>query len=957
MTDRLDTILAFGPFKLAPLKKTLSENDVPLRVGSRALDILVLLVEQSGQVVTKDEILKEVWPGAVVEEANLRVNIAALRKTLGDGLDGRHYIVNMPGKGYCFTAPVTRLREAGSIEPHRLPTASASNLPPHITRIIGRDQVVTTIADLFQYHRFVTIVGPGGMGKTTVALAIAPKLAGRYEDGVRFVDLAPLADPRLVSTAFASALGLSITSDNPLPGVIAYLSGKSMLIVLDNCEHVIAAAALLAEDVLKGAPKVGILATSREALRAEGEWVHRLAPMESPKSGPGMTADIALKSPAVQLFVERAAAVSDSFELSDENAPIVADLCRQLDGLPLAIELAAARVNLFGVHALAARLDDRMLLLTDGRRTALPRHQALQATLDWSYDLLTQTEQAVLRSVSIFKATFGMESAIAVGTSDGIAKNMVMDGIASLAEKSLLQVDVSGPAVRCRLLDSTRAYAFGKLRDSGDLAVISSRHAERVVELLTQAEGNWDDMSTPDWVALYGPMIDDIRAALHWSLSPEGNAQLVVELTTAAVPLWMHLSLLNECRETVATALEKADQTLWRSRENTQRHMKLLTALGVSMIYTKGPGPQIEDALNMAFALATSLQDTDYQLRAVWGLFVATFNEGKFSSAVMRAEIFRKVAANSANPSDIKAGDRLLGFALHMLGRQAEAREYVEGMLTNYRVPTRRSDLVRFQYDQRVAARVPLSAILFLQGYPDQAMENARLAVEEARSIDHALSLGYALGTAACPTALLVGDLAAAERFVLLLADHSAAHGLGPWSAWGRYFQSILAARRGQSAAGIQGVAAALAELRNSGFVLRFPYLLSEYADLLGKAGRANEGLIVIGEAQSRCERGIEIWCLPEVLRIKGELLLAQAPHSRSAADQLFRNALELARCHGMRAWELRTAISLARLRQASGNREDGYSLLSEIYADFTEGFESPDLIQARELLRTLSVE
>jgi predicted ATPase len=381
--------------------------------------------------------------------------------------------------------------------------------------------------------------------------------------------------------------------------------------------------------------------------------------------------------------------------------------------------------------------------------------------------------------------------------------------------------------------------------------------------------------------------------------------------------------------------------------------MRLLAASGLSMIYTKGPGPQIEEALNMAFALATSLGDTDYQLRAVWGLFVATFNEGNFSTALGRAEIFRRVAATSSNPNDLKAGNRLLGFALHMLGRQSEAREYVEGMLRSYVVPTRRSDHVRFQYDQRVAARVPLSAILFLQGYSDQAMENATRAVEEAQSINHALSLGYALSTTACPTALLTGDLTTAERYVSMLTGHCAAHGLGPWRAWGRYFEGLLAARRGQFASGIQGMAAALDELKTTGFGLRYTFLLAEYADLLGKAGRANDGLTVIDEALSRCERGQEGWCLPEILRIKGELLLqAEAANSSELAEELFRSSLEKARAHRMRAWELRTAISLAKLSLTQKGEADALTLLSSIYSEFAEGFDSSDLVQARDLLK-----
>ena len=323
----------------------------------------------------------------------------------------------------------------------------------------------------------MTIIGPGGIGKTTVALATARSVGSRYQHGVRFVDLAPLGDAQLVASAFASALGLSIASDAPLPGLIAYLQDKCMLILLDNCEHVISAAAALAEAVLRGAPKVHVIATSREALRADGEWIHYLAPMDVPESARGITATHALSYPAVQLFVERAVASSDTFGLSDKNASEVADLCRRLDGLPLAIELAAARVKLFGVQVLAARLDDRLLLLSEGRRTALPRHQTLYATLDWSYGLLTADEQAVLRSVSVFKAAFSVESALAVVAVAGLGDDAIMNGLESLSDKSLLKFETTGLTIKCRLLDSTRAFAYGKLREAGELHVLSRSHA------------------------------------------------------------------------------------------------------------------------------------------------------------------------------------------------------------------------------------------------------------------------------------------------------------------------------------------------------------------------------------------------------------------------------------------------------------------------------------------------
>ena len=431
---------------------------------------------------------------------------------------------------------------------------------------------------------------------------------------------------------------------------------------------------------------------------------------------------------------------------------------------------------------------------------------------------------------------------------------------------------------------------------------------------------------------------------------------MAATLTAAAVPLWMHLSLTNECAEAVAKVIARSGELALDEAEDKYRQMKLLNALGLSMLYTKGPGPQIEEALEGARLLAKELGDVDYQLRSLWGIFVAAFNEGNYPAAKRRAELFREVAKESRNPHDLKAGDRLLGFALHLLGHQSEARFYIEGMLKTYVVPTRRSDFVRFQYDQRVAARVPLSSILWVQGYADQAMDNATGAVEEAQSINHAISLGYALSTAACPTAFFVGELAVAERFVAMLADHSAAYGLGPWSAWGRYFKSLLAARRGQLDAGLQGIGAALNELRRTGFVLRFTAYLAEYAGLLGAAGRMESGLGVIEEALARCRREEEGWCFAELLRVKGELLLRQAaPTAPAEAEALFCASIDHSVRYGMPAWELRTATSLAKLRMAQGRAAEGQDLLAAVYSRFTEGFASFDLTQARVVLQGVS--
>jgi DNA-binding winged helix-turn-helix (wHTH) protein len=372
-----DHAISFGPFRLVPSQQLLLEDDKPVRLGSRALDILIALAERPSEVVSKEELIARVWPGTFVEEGNLRVHIAALRRALGDGQAGKRYVVNVPGRGYRFVAPVALSAEQRSQAPPPSTPTRAHDLPASSTRMLGRADTVNSLISQLTQRRFITLVGPGGIGKTTVALAVADGSAGSYHGGVRFIDLAPLSDPLLVPSALAFVLGLGIRSDNPIPGLVAFLRDKEMLLVLDGCEHVIDAAASLAEQLFRGAPGVRILATSREPMRAEGERVLRLSPLGVPAASGGLTAAQAMTYPAIQLFVERATESLDTFELTEADAPVIVDICRRLDGIALAIELAAGRVDAFGVRGLAALLDDRFRILTRGRRTALPRHQTL----------------------------------------------------------------------------------------------------------------------------------------------------------------------------------------------------------------------------------------------------------------------------------------------------------------------------------------------------------------------------------------------------------------------------------------------------------------------------------------------------------------------------------------------------------------------------------------------------
>ena len=515
--------ISFGPFRLFPGQRLLLEGEKQIRLGSRALEILVALVERAGELVTKDELIARVWPNTVVVEDNLTVHVAALRRALGDGTGGKRYLVTVPGRGYCFVARVTR-QHAAAARHQASPIKQSHNLPMSLTRLIGRADVVSHLGQQLRYRRLLTIVGTGGIGKTSVALAVAAQQIANFESGVWLVDLVAIGGGDLVPTALAAVLGLEICLNNPLPGLIAALRDRRMLIVLDNCEHVIDSAAHFAVAMLRGAPGVHILATSREPLRVEGEHLHRLLPLESP-SVPASECPAGLSAfPAVQLFVERATASFDGFEFDDSDMLAATNICQKLDGVPLAIEFAAARVGALGVGGLASRLEDRLRFLTKGRRTAVARHQTMRATLDWSYGLLSEIEQKVLRRLAVFPGGFTLRAAGAVVADPDDVESDIAVQVLELAAKSLVTADVRAAEPRFRLFETTRAYALSKLAESGERDKVTRRHAEYYRTLL-EAPGRALSPGN-DWPNAFAAETDNCRAALAWAFCPEGDASV-----------------------------------------------------------------------------------------------------------------------------------------------------------------------------------------------------------------------------------------------------------------------------------------------------------------------------------------------------------------------------------------------------------------------------------------------
>ena len=408
--------LCFGRFRLDLAQRQLLLDKRPLQLGDRALQVLCVLARAKGALVSKDELMARVWAGLVVEENNLHVQISTLRRALDPDGIGESWVVTVPGRGYRLLG-VESTGAPTDMPPVEPAPGYLSNLPQPAHALIGRERDVAEIEALLSEHRLVTLIGAAGIGKTSLSLQVAADLLACFPDGVWFVELAPLDHAEQVSEKVAAVFGLPMHGERPPTlAIAAFLRPRRALLILDNCEHLIEAAAKLADTLLKTCPDVVLLATSREALSLTGEHAYPVPLLDVPPRSTNLTAAQAMRHSAVQLFVERAASALGRFSLADETAPIVAEICSRLDGIPLAIELAAPRLKVLTPGALQARLNDQLHLLTAGSRLAVPRQQTLRAAIEWSYALLSEAEQAMLCRLGVFAGSFTLEAVAAVAT-------------------------------------------------------------------------------------------------------------------------------------------------------------------------------------------------------------------------------------------------------------------------------------------------------------------------------------------------------------------------------------------------------------------------------------------------------------------------------------------------------------------------------------------------------------
>jgi len=940
-------LISFGPFSLVAGERFLTKEGAPVELGARTFDILIALVSRPNEIVSKRDLLARVWPDVIVEEGSLRFHIAALRKALGDGEHGARYIATVAGRGYCFVAPLARSGDRGRESAEVVPRFPYANLPSRLIRMVGRVNDVPKLAAQLTSERLVTIVGAGGVGKTTVAVAVAHEVTEAFAGAVLFVDLGMLSDPKLAATAVASMLGLSIQSDDATPTLIAYLRDRRFLLVLDTCEHLIEAVAALASHILQAAPGVHILATSREALRVEGEHIYKLDPLACPPDDPMLTAAVAHTFPATQLFVERAAASGAHFDSSDAEAAIMASICRKLDGVPLAIELAAGRVEAHGLQQTAELLDQRLTLLWPGQRTAPPRQKTLQATLNWSYGLLSPLERAVLRRLAVFVGHFTIEAALAIAVSGPIDAAVVFGAIDSLVAKSMVATRPIGAMMRYRLLDTTRAYALQTRVDDLDVADLAARHATYYRRWLEQTGIEWPTLSTGVQRAPHFAGLNNVRAALEWCFGVDGNVAIGVGLAAAAAPVFLAMSLLTECHRWSQRAILALGDTTRGGIEE----MHLQSGLGMSLMFTRGHTEVARAAFARGLEIAEQRGDLRDQMLLFGPLHMFHFRIGDFRGSLQYAERSAAVARTGEDPAAVALAHCLTGMTLHCMGNLNAARAELEATL-RHAPGAQRTQTIYLGFDYYIWAGIALARTLWMQGYPTQAVERLRQTVSDAERLDHPVTLTLVLHWAAA-LFLWTGDLLSAEKHLDWFISRAETHSMGPYLAVGVGIKGELAIRRGDAKRGVEEIQACLDKLHAARYELITTSLNIALVRGLTAMGRFAEGITLIDETVRLVETNGDLAFMPESLRVKGRLLLSMPNPDQDGAQSCLVESLELSRRQGARGWELRAAIDSAVLLDAQGRRERARALLRPVFDQFVEGYETADLKAAERLLST----
>ncbi|MBP0610431.1 MULTISPECIES: ATP-binding protein [Burkholderia] len=952
-------------------QRDIRQHGASLRIGARALDILEVLHRASGSVVSKDDIMDAVWPGLIVEENRLQVHVATLRKALGASRD---LIKTVPGRGYLLVAsassgpdlvpvvdaPAVAAAPAVVASPDTpdVPDAPASSL---LAPLVGRDAELAQIVDMLERTPVVTLVGAGGIGKTSLAVRVAHGVRSRSRERVLFVELARASTRDDMLIALAAELGLDTPGVPAIDRIGDAFATSRCLLVLDNAEHIVDLVASLVETLTSSAGSLRVLVTSREPLHISAEAVLRMSPLAVPDGN--ASADEIVRCSAVELFLERVRAAAPDCTVDEAGVRLIGDICRRLDGLPLAIELAAARVATLGLAVVASRLDDRLNLLTGGLRSALPRHQTLRATFDWSYVLLDRPARALFRRMGCFIGPFSFDAAYAVATEPGTSAADMIAVLGELVAKSLVTVEFHGAYARYRLTESTRAYALEKLHNEGEFERIVARHAAyererapvRLVAPVTPVTPADVPPADARALAVDEPMDEPMDEAVD-EPADAAEAAAVPEPDRLARAL-LEPSRMRACTARAREVLDELD-TGAADPVDAAREMRLRAACASALLHTDGDALAAAAMWDRTLGLAAHIGDDAFDARALVGLWNTMLTLSDIHESLRYATRFERAAERRGDRSQRLLANTMVATSLHYFGEHAQARERLEAATAELAdVGESPCAQAALGVDMATLGRTMLIRLLWMQGEPEHAMRVAAQAVEHARRGPSPLALCIVLGAAAVPIALRYGDHDISSDYLATLRATADAHGFDIWRSHAECLTGQFDVQAGHPGAGLARLEPALRRVEASGFRRVLAPLTVAYAEGLVRTGRADEACTRLDATLARCRAHGEHLFVPELLRVRGVAMLEQA---RTVGADLavayeadghrhLQMAIQTASAQGAAMWALRGSLDLADHLIERGHTAQASALVAGVARHFDPHSRAHDV---RRLLR-----
>jgi predicted ATPase/DNA-binding winged helix-turn-helix (wHTH) protein len=918
----------------------------PVKLGGRALDILHLLVMRAGEEVSKNDLIEFAWPNVFVDERNLKVHISSLRRVLEDTLAQATYIATVVGHGYQFVGRV----QAEHVD---IADFASDDQPvvcslPALSPLIGRQRDVEAVARALDFTSLVTLVGPGGVGKTRLAIAIAHARHNKFPDGVHFLDLSATDDPALVPHLVATGLGIRGGPEDLISALTKHLRARRVLIVLDNCEHVLHAAATIAARFIEAKTGSCLLATSREPLGVSSENVQRVEPLAFPPMVGVRSASEALAYSSVELFAMRALEAAD-YRLVDRDAQVVARLCEALDGLPLAIEIAAAKLDQFSPAELLDSVGRRLIELRSDDEAMHSRHRTLWATLDWSYQLLSSEEATIFRLLSVFTGSFEWSDVTGMARLVQYDPYQTTVALGGLVAKSLLTAEIDGEQIRYRLLETVRCYAAERLLQDPLAQEAQHQHAQIVLSVFEKSEAEWAWVDTCVWRARYEARIGDLRKALDWCFSDGGDASLGIDLAISATRLWDEQSSIFEQQVQVERALNHCTTI----KNAPQRTATLATSRAWTMTYARPLDAATDDAWRTALNLSKLTGEVSRHLSVMSGYAHFLIWTGRFEQAVSVLETFEKTGAQVSDRTLLLEGERLRALAQLNLGKLLDAQTVLERLVVEFADGMPLSRITRYQLQRYVYIHAALAFSKWLTGQPERAFAIIEEIVLNTGQVGQLMGQSIVIAFVAMPLAFLSGHLGALERYAAILRANLDRENIASFEPIHRFYASVTRHLRGDRAAIDDMRSAVEGDVRDR-FIVRAPMHLGVLADALLAAGKSDDANEALEWALALQRETKENWCLPELLRVKARILAALGKPVDAWA--VLYKARESAFTLGARSLELRIVNDMAQMASDEGNDREALDLLQPMYANFEDREATEDLRRSGRMLAAARV-